>query len=847
VRKQSPFAILLTIALVSGAVLGARPAGVHAAPPAPRRLSGQTPDVIAHGKARRRGHHNGATTLTLNVGLGAHNTARLDALMAAAGDPSSPQYGRYLTRQEYRDQFAPTDAEVQAVRDWATGAGLRVERVSPDNLLVTVRGAAGVVERALGVTLDDYSAAGQSFTSNDRDATVPAGLDVRAISGLSTLHRFHVMSTPVPVAPDNLRGNGYYFPQDFRAAYNVGPAGDGTGSGQTIGLTLWGAALAQSDLNTFASNTGTTRLVGGQAGADGVDWIYTNGPVTDTHELMETAMDVEYAHGVAPGVHLKYWLGDCAYDAASGNCNPSDVGLENAISAAANDASLHAVSNSWGGGEATSASDPFVLNTDASFQRAAAVGTTFYFSSGDNGKGSGCDTKVSPGCAAPSYPADDPYVVSVGGTNLSTTSAQAYNSESAWSGSGGGCSTVFARPSWQTGLGTAATCAGRAEPDVSADADPNSGAYVYEQGSGYIVGGTSLAAPLWAGMAAIMNRYLGGSGMGFAAPRLYQLATNGVTYSRDFHDVTGGNNGYAAGAGWDEATGWGSPNLANLAADWLGPAPGPANSTATIIASPTVTSTLTPTNTPPPTATSTPSAISTSTATTPFATATSMPVATTTATTAPPTSTNTATPSATNTTPPTATNSPALTSTLVPPASVPTSTATPSSTAAIGTTPTPPTIVNGGFEQPTVGASTYTAFQYRPTGGSWIFTGNSGISGNGSGFTSGNPNAPEGQQVAFLQMTGVFSQTVNGFQPNTTYTLTFAVARRVTNGGNEDFQVFLDGNLLGSYTPSSATYASITTPAFTTTVGTHTLKFVGVDSAGGDNTAFIDTVRLSVG
>src|SRR5207253_10667243 len=136
----------------------------------------------------------------------------------------------------------------------------------------------------------------------------------------------------------------------------------------------------------------------------------------------------------------------------------------------------------------------------------------------------------------------------------------------------GGCSTVFARPSWQVGV-SAATCAGRAEPDVAADADPNTGAYVYSQASAQPVGGTSLAAPLWAGMAADVNRYLGANGkplMGFSAPRLYQLATNATTYSRDFHDVTSGNNGYPAGPGWDEATGWGSPNLANLAADWPG-------------------------------------------------------------------------------------------------------------------------------------------------------------------------------------------------------------------------------------------------------------------------------------
>jgi len=349
VRKQLLAIALASVVLALNLLLAGHPFTAQAAGPTPRRLVGRLPDAVAHGRARLHHHHNGAAALTLGIGLAPRDTARLDALITAASNPASPDDGHYLTQQQYKDEFAPTDAEVQAVRDWATGAGLRVERVSPDNLLVTVRGTAGVVERALGVTLNDYSAAGQDFTANDHDAAVPSGLDIRAISGLSTLHRFHV----IPPHTSGLRGSGYYVPQDLRAAYNVAPVGDGTAAGQTIGLTLWGTALAQSDLDTFAANTGTPRLVGGQAGADGVDWIYSNGASADTHELMETAMDVEYAHGVAPGVHLTYWLGDCAYNAATGACDPSDVGLENAISAAANDPSLHIVSNSWGSGAAT--------------------------------------------------------------------------------------------------------------------------------------------------------------------------------------------------------------------------------------------------------------------------------------------------------------------------------------------------------------------------------------------------------------------------------------------------------------------------------------------------------------
>ncbi len=577
--------ILATTPLANGLVPSA-----GAAPLPPRVLAGQTPDVVVKGRAVLRGHHDPAALLTLNIGLKVRDSAGLDALIAAAGDPANPAYGHYLTNDQYLARFAPLPQDALAVRDWATSAGLTVDAISPDNLLMTVKGTTALVERALNVKINDYSLSGRVFMSNDRDPSVPGGLQIRAISGLTTIHRFHTLLSRGAA----LRPGGYY-PNDFRAAYNMGPVGDG--SGQTIGLTLWGTSVAQSDLNTFASRSSTTALVGGQAGANGIDWIPVNGGSSDTHELVETAMDVEYTHGVAPNSHLKYWLADCAFDGVY--CNPSDVGLELAISDAANDGSVHVVSNSWGGGEATSLNDPFVSNTNASFQHAAGVGTTFYFSSGDSGSNSG-------GTGLPSYPTDSPYVVSVGGTTLNTGTNFAYSSESAWGGSGGGCSSVFARPSWQTGIG-AATCSGRAVPDISADADPNSGADVYVQGVAEQVGGTSLSAPLWAGMAADLNRYLGANSqplMGFSATRLYQLANNATTYGRDFHDVTAGYTGFSAGPGWDQATGWGSANLANLAADWPAggsPTSTPTNSPVPATNTPTRTNTpAVPTNTPAP-------------------------------------------------------------------------------------------------------------------------------------------------------------------------------------------------------------------------------------------------------
>ncbi len=146
----------------------------------------------------------------------------------------------------------------------------------------------------------------------------------------------------------------------------------------------------------------------------------------------------------------------------------------------------------------------------------------------------------------------------------------------------------------------------------------------------------------------------------------------------------------------------------------------------------------------------------------------------------------------------------------------------------------------GGFESPSVGSG----FQYRPVGTPWTYTGTAGVSGNGSGFTAANPNAPEGTQVGFLQTTGSFSQTVAGIAAGT-YQLSFQAAQRANfQASRQDFRVLVDGVAAGTFKPSGTSYSSLTA-TFTVSAGSHTITFQGLDSAGGDNTAFIDNVRLT--
>jgi kumamolisin len=200
------------------------------------------------------------------------------------------------------------------------------------------------------------------------------------------------------------------------------------------------------------------------------------------------------------------------------------------------------------------------------FKQGAVQGQSWFAASGDSGSddcgNGGTSREVD-------FPASSPFITGVGGTTLATTfdstgTATGYGSETAWSGGGGGKSMIFGKPSYQDGVTPAD--GGRDVPDVSLEAGPTPGNLLVFNGRTYRAWGTSLAAPQWAGLAAIINQKMGGSGLGNANPRLYSLgmAANG------FHDVTTGNNsngtttGFMAGLGYDQVTGWGSYNAYQL-------------------------------------------------------------------------------------------------------------------------------------------------------------------------------------------------------------------------------------------------------------------------------------------
>jgi kumamolisin len=225
---------------------------------------------------------------------------------------------------------------------------------------------------------------------------------------------------------------------------------------------------------------------------------------------------------------------------------------------------------------------------DNIFKQAAAQGQSFYAASGDTGA---YDCKGNPSSTftglAVDNPADDPFVTAVGGTTLRLGAGSSYSSESAWSdtsrtpalGSGGGLSTMFPRPAWQTGPGVAnaSSNAMRQIPDVSLNADPRTGYSIYATNNAttgwFAIGGTSAAAPAWAAFTSLLNQFRATYDrprLGFANPTLYRLGSTTPLYP-PFHDViTGDNLYYLSTAAWDFATGWGSFDAYNLARDASG-------------------------------------------------------------------------------------------------------------------------------------------------------------------------------------------------------------------------------------------------------------------------------------
>jgi len=487
--------------------------------------------------------------LHLALGLPLRNKSALAELLQQLYDPSSPNFHRYLTPVEFTERFGPTEADYMAVQEFARTNGLRITTTHPNRVVLDVEGASPVVERAFQIQLHHYAhpTEGRRFYAPDREPSVTAGLPVLHVSGLDNFSLPHPRLRSASATGNNQAQpaagsapGGKYWGKDFRAAY--APGSPLTGAGQYVGLLQFDGFKA-SDILTYQTNAGLPGVALTVVKVDG-------GVATPGSGAIEVCLDIEMVISMAPGLS-----GVFVYEAP----NPSPwVDLLNAMVV---NTAVKQFSCSWGGGSP----DP---TAEGIFQQMAAQGQSFFNASGD----SDAFTNSIP------FPGDSPNITQVGGTTLSTGSGSGYVSETVWNwgggvGSSGGISPYYGLPTYQQGLATGAnqgSSTRRNVPDVALVAD---GIYVFSGGAGSTVGGTSAAAPLWAGFMALVNQQATLSGVpviGFANPVLYSLARS-ASYASVFHDITNGNNfsgtsptHFSATPGYDLATGLGTPNGTNL-------------------------------------------------------------------------------------------------------------------------------------------------------------------------------------------------------------------------------------------------------------------------------------------
>ena len=566
------------------------------------------------------GHLAGETQLTgmsLILKTTDAQAAALQQLLLDQQNPASPQYHKWLTPQTYAQQFGLADADLAVVQDWLTSKGFTVDSVAPSHNQITFSGTASAVENAFGTTLERFRRPDQDFFENSTAINLPQSLSgvVSGITGISSFHIQPPIHTPQAVSPQWTGSTGYHYivPWDFRQIFGVNTliSSGFTGSGIKIGV------IGQSSVNTtqlgyFQTKTGSTASLPTMVLVPNTG---SSGQLSAGDEG-ESELDLEYASGSAPGAQVLF-----IYTGLS--TAQSNNGVFSALIYAVTNNLAPILTLSYGGCEASNAAYANSV-LEPVLAQASSQGQTILVSSGDTGAAS-CEsssnktTTANAGLSV-SYPASSPNVTAVGGTQLTgddpNTASTYWNSsnnsfggsaigyipETSWndtaaygalSSTGGGVSIIFGKPSWQTGTGVPSD-SHRDVPDVAFPAAVEQHAYIVctvsapctattgfgtNAGGGGLIGGTSAAAPNFAGMLAVVESANGGAALGNINSKLYTLAA-GSSASSIFHDITTGNNivnckggttgcsstnastngtmGYSASTGYDLVTGLGS-------------------------------------------------------------------------------------------------------------------------------------------------------------------------------------------------------------------------------------------------------------------------------------------------
>jgi hypothetical protein len=596
--------------------------------------------------------------MIINFQRTAQQEATLQALLKAQQDPGSPSYHKWLTPAQFGQQFGVTPADIAQVTAWLQQEGFTVTSTAASSNAISFSGSVASAERAFQTEIHNYSVNGETHFANATQISIPSALNgiVSSVHGLNDF-RLKPRVQKARLAPHFTSGqSGVHLltPGDVAVIYDLNPltggvaaSGPYTGKGVTIAITgqtdivtaditdfRTAAGLPTTNLPTVFTVPGTTPLSAAAGSLSG--------------DINETDIDLEYSGGVAPLASILLVNSDNVL-----------TSLQHVIQNPINGLVVPIISQSYGGCESSYATSEW-QQIEGYLAQANTQGQTVFFAAGDTGAAD-CDESSNPNAPdisatsglAVDYPGSSVYATSVGGTefmgdgtstapqtgagtywsangsNDLVTSAKSYIPEMAWNdtavsitngggllGGGGGVSTLFKKPAWQTGVPGIPADGFRDVPDISLDAavyhdaylactqvttDGSPNTYVSscqsnsfrlsdpgqqdDQTFAYTAGGTSFAAPEFAGLLAVIEQKIAsGGGLGNINPSLYKLAANSTTYASAFHDITTGNNqvpctpmspncptgsnpviGYVAATGYDQTTGLGTVDANNLA------------------------------------------------------------------------------------------------------------------------------------------------------------------------------------------------------------------------------------------------------------------------------------------
>ena len=636
VRLSLPEVVVLVLLICCLPVFAQKPEGLSE-----QRIAEATRVTLANSRisAARGAEDRGAVSpdrtipgITLVFKRSPGQEGALQDLLTAQLSPSSRLYRKWLTPEDFATRFGPAEEDIAATQEWLTSYGFRVENVSRSRDRLTFSGTAGQVRAAFGTELHQYWADGGLHFAPASDLTLPANLAsiTAAVLHLSDFRPKPNWSLPATARPSLTSSSTqahYLTPKDIVTMYDATSLYSNSNPGYGQGIAIVGQSVVDSDgLEPFQF------IFGGSFGI----WSSVLVPGSGVEAMSpgdegESQIDIEYASGIAPNANISF-----VYVGANQNYSVFD-----ALAFAITERIAPVVSISYGSCE------PLLTHGEldqynALFEEAATQGQTLIAASGDSGSTSCAPFGSAKGVTlaeqqalAVDFPASSPYVTAVGGTQMAPGTFAAGNSpywenattsdvagsllsyvpEVVWNegsasrgiaAGGGGSSGYFPRPVWQSGFSGMPSGTNRLVPDIalqSSGAAPgflvcsSDPALLNPQGQTYscingllgsnnqytVAGGTSFAAPIFAGFVAILNQIENATGLGNINPELYTLASDPASYAAAFHDITSGTNGcpsgaalcttagesnYPATAGYDQATGLGSIDFNGLSTRW---------------------------------------------------------------------------------------------------------------------------------------------------------------------------------------------------------------------------------------------------------------------------------------